>query len=432
MKHPINMKQFDTLYARDSKGRINEWSIKVLNENEIKPASVLICIYEGLIDGQKTQTERSVPKGKNIGKMNETSAYEQACSESQSRWEKKKKQGYKSLNDLGIDSIAMLAVNFNSVLEKALPTNRTDANNISKPMKAQQYYKYKTVDGVKVKTNEPLIKFPCFGQPKLNGFRVMARWEKVKEGEGLFAKEVEKVVFRSKEGLRYDILEHIETEMDRPMFLNPATIQNDLAYDGEMYIHREILSEISSAVRKRNPKTEKLRFCVFDAAIERVSQKIRLDILKDNFNYSKDGGLCKTLDLVETTIINSDEEAQTFTDECIRQGYEGAIFRDMKAEYAFGKRPQTMTKLKRSDDKEFTILDVVGGDNAPELGVFVCQAENGKSFKCTPEGSHEVKREYLSNKGNYIGKKLTIRFFERTIEGLPFHGVGVAVRDYED
>ena len=260
------MKIFDNLYARNSNGKINVWEIKVEELHCMKLSSLntnnypTIIISEGLFDGKKTETLNHIKKGKNLGKMNATTAYEQACLEAEARWTKKKKQGYKSLKDLGINSV--------DDLEEALPMDRTDANNISKPMKAQPYYKVKTVDGKKIKTNEPLIKFPCYGQPKLNGFRVMARWEKVTEGEGIFATEVEKVIFRSKEGLRYDILEHIEAEFTKEMFRNKGEERDtplyNLAFDGEMYIHGEILSEISSAVRKRNEKTSKLEFHIFD------------------------------------------------------------------------------------------------------------------------------------------------------------------------
>lgn len=415
------MKQFDVLYARNSNGKINEWGIRV--ENIVSSNVSNIVVSEGLIDGQKTETNR-IARPKNVGKMNETSSYEQACKEAQSRWEKKKKQGYKSVEDLGIyiQQGEGKAINLDNLIDLALPRNRTDANNISKPMKAQPYFK----DDGSVR-----IKFPCYAQPKLNGFRVMARWEKVIEGEGIFAQEVEKVVFRSKEGLRYDILEHIEEEMPQHMFLNSKIMEYNIVYDGEMYIHKEILSEISSAVRKRNSKTPLLRFHIFDLAIEGIRQKERLEMLETNFNYASDSGFCKTIRLVAHKIIYTNEEAQKYTDGCIKLGYEGAIFRDMKAEYQFGRRPQTMVKLKRSQDKEFYIIDVIGGENSPELGIFVCRAENGEHFKCTPEGLHEIKKEYLTNKENYIGKMLTVRFFERTKDGLPFHAIGVAVRDYE-
>jgi DNA ligase-1 len=408
------MKTFDTLYARNSNGNINEWRVQV---NEFTFFSQ-ICINEGLLDGKKTSNIIEIKKGKNIGKMNETTAYEQACNEAQSRWEKKKKQGYKSLSDLNINYKNYLinegdTITLNNAIEVALPQNRTDANNLSKPMKAQPYFDDK---------GNVRIKFPCFGQPKLNGFRVMARWEEVEEGEGLFKTKVEKVVFRSKEGLKYDILEHIEKSFTKDMFI--TTKGYTLTFDGEMYIHGEILSEISSAVRKRNSKTEKLGFHIFDIAVENIKQDERLAYMNTFINRPN-------IYFLKTHIVKNNEEAQIFTDECIKKGFEGAIFRDMKATYQFGKRPKTMVKLKRFQDKEFKIVDVVGGDNAPELGVFICVQEQGLQFKVNPEGNHEIKKEYLINKNKYIGKKLTVRFFERTKDNLPFHAVGIAIRDYE-
>lgn len=424
------MKTFDVLYARDSAGRINEWKIRVNPDSK----GAYIQISEGLIGGKKTESERSVFKGKNIGKMNETTPFEQACNDAQSRWEKKKKQGYKSLEDLNIDiKNSQQKFEYNNeifnielledCIDKVLPQNRTDENNLSKPMKAQPYFDDK---------GNVRIKFPCYGQPKLNGFRVFARLEKIMEGEGIFAQEVIKPTFRSKEGLRYTVLEHIESEIE-PIINNISSILSiptkDIALDGEMYIHGEILSEISSAVRKRNNKTSKLKFYIFDIAVENVKQDVRLDVLS-YVSSQLMFAYVSTIGVFRYT-INSNEEAQTFTDECIKQGYEGAIFRDMKAVYQFGKRPKTMVKLKRTQDKEFKIVDVVGGENSPELGIFVCVAENGKTFKVTPEGSHEIKKEYLSNKTNYIGKMLTVKFYERTKDDLPFHAVGVTVRDYE-
>lgn len=405
------------LYARDSKGRINQWSCYVVKD--IHSIETMLYVEEGLLDGAKTLTTRVIKTGKNLGKMNATTPFEQACKQLESRVEKKKKQGYKSLEDLGIPSILEL--------EEALPMLRTDANGLLKPMKAQPYYKVKTVGGIKIKTNEPVIKFPCFGQPKLNGFRVMCRWEEVEEGEGLFKTKVEQAVFRSKEGLRYK-LPHIEKEFTEDMFLSINGTK--LIFDGEMYIHGEILSQISSAVTKPNTKTPLLKFYIFDLAVENISQRERI-VLLSNIYTKYFFNERPSVNFVQTFDINTNEEAQIWTDQWIREGYEGGIFRDKKAFYQFGKRPQTMTKLKRSEDAEFRIIDVIGGDNSPELGVFVCLAENGLSFNCTPEGDVEQKKEYLINKSKYIGKNLTVRFFERTKDGKPFHAVGVAVRDYE-
>lgn len=414
------MKSFETLYARNSNGSINIWGIGV-QDNGIS------VIWEGLKDGEYTRTERQA-KSKNIGKMNETTPYQQALKDAESRWTLKKKKGYKSLADLGITSNPEL-------LEITLPQNRTDANNLSKPMKAQQYYKVKTVEGKKIKTNEPVIKFPCFGQYKLNGYRVTARWEEIEEGEGIFRQKVGKVTFRSKEGLRYTILEHIEQEFTKEMFFFRGITSKgeddtkQLQFDGEMYCHGKFLSEITSACKTRQPLTLELKFNIFDLAVEEFSQKTRLVVLNMLKNtIFKD---CKNIVVLDYKTIENDEQAQILTDEAIALGYEGGIFRDMKATYQFGKRPQTMTKLKRSEDSEFEIIDVISGENTPTLGVFVCRAENGLSFNCTPEGTQELKENYLLKRTQYIGKKLTVRFFERTIDGKPNHAVGVAVRDYE-
>ncbi len=406
------MRLFDPIYARDSKGKILCWEINVQEDTEQPFGAATINIHEGELEGKRTPSSVIVSKGKNIGKMNQTTPYDQAISQAESRWQKKKKQGYKSLSDLGISLL--------SDLDTALPFDRTDANGISKPMKAQPYFK---------DNGDVRIKFPCYGQPKLNGFRVMARWETVEIGEGLFKRKTEKVIFRSKEGLVYDVLEHIEAEFTKEMF-HPDEELAPLVYDGEMYIPGEILSEISSAVRKRNPKTTKLEFHIFDVAIKDASQYARIQAINDLARYIHESGR-RTIKVVETIHITDNLQAQRFTDECIKNGYEGGIFRDTKATYQFGKRPQTMTKLKRSQDKEFKVINVIGGENTPELGVFVCLAENGMEFNCTPEGTKEQKMEYLTNKVNYIGKMLTVRFFERTKDGKPFHAVGVTIRDYE-
>lgn len=432
-------KKFETLYARNSDGNINQWLISV---ETLRDTTCLTHIEEGVLDGKLTETVRATKTGKNLGKMNESSPYQQACSEAESRWTKKKKQGYKSLKDLNIkfedtESIqigeldyskpsAMIRTTFENLkglLNIALPENRTDANNITKPMKAQPYFK---------DNGDVRITFPCLGQPKLNGFRCIARWEKVIIEQGtLYEEEKYRAVFRSKEGLSYDILDHIAEEFTEDMFkwnINGKEIK--LAFDGEMYIHGEILSEISSAVRKRNPKTALLKFCIFDLAIPDLRQDERTQILGEMNRNFHSLNLKNVIIIGEHTIV-SNEEAQEMTDYWIKGGYEGGIFRAKSATYAFGSRPKTMVKLKRSMDKEFKIVDVIGGDNSPELGVFVCLQEEGLTFNCTPEGSHEVKREYLTNKDKYIGKNLTVRFFERTKDNKPFHAVGVAIRDYE-
>jgi DNA ligase-1 len=348
------MKTFETLYARNSNGKINQWKISAEDDGTI-------IISEGIIGGAMTSSMRQ-SKGKNIGKMNETTPYQQAYKDAQSRWENKKKKGYKDLESLGITPpVPADLATFESMIDAILPKNRTDANDLSKPMKAQPYFDDK---------GNVRIKFPCIGQPKLNGFRVIARLETVKEGDGMFAQDVIKPTFRSKEGLRYTVLEHIEEEVERAITSIANMLQKpleDIALDGEIYCHGMKLQDISSAVKKRNPNTNKLYFCVFDLAIDgfRQNQRLKAISVQPHSDY-------KYIRFLEGREIRDDAHAQKETNDWIKEGYEGGIFRDPKAVYQFGSRPKTMVKLKRTEDEDFRIVDIIGGENTPDVAVFVC------------------------------------------------------------
>jgi len=363
-----------------------------------------------------------ITEGKNLGKANATSAKEQAILEATSKYNHKiEREGYIEIDN----SIGLTFEEFEAYVTTKVPKTKFSLTGIGKPMKCQPYYKENS-KGEKVIT----IKFPALGQPKINGFRVNA-----------FYKDT--TVFTSKNGLYYTVLEHIEQFMNIHIYDNVELCKEfqhrfdwsiyDLIFDGEMYIDNTILSDISSAVRKRNANTSKLRYLIFDLAIENVTQIVRLEMLDFINNKLPEIILTnKAIEIVPSTPIYSDELAQTFCTACIEKGHEGAVFRDKKALYGFGKRPQTIVKLKRRESAEFIILDIIPMDKTPELGMMICQNDiNFETFKVVPEGTHAVKAEYLKNKQNYIGKPFTVEFYERTVNGIPFHTVGIAIRDYE-
>ena len=86
------MKTWKTLYGKASNGKIKLWKIAVFecgNNAEIK-------IQHGYIDGKVSVKTTFIDKGKNIGKVNATTPFTQACSKAESKWKKKKDQGYAS------------------------------------------------------------------------------------------------------------------------------------------------------------------------------------------------------------------------------------------------------------------------------------------------------------------------------------------------
>ncbi len=103
------MKSFGPLYAKASTGKIKVWKADVAD-------SGCLVTSHGYIDGALT-TDSKYVKGKNIGKSNETTPYNQACSEAQSKMNRKIDEGYVQNQADAIDSssIAKLAWEFNSL-----------------------------------------------------------------------------------------------------------------------------------------------------------------------------------------------------------------------------------------------------------------------------------------------------------------------------
>ena len=130
-----------TLYGRSTNGKIKEWKISVL---KMADGTCYIETEHGYEDGKKQLDTRYIEEGKNIGRANETSPYEQALSEAKSAHSRKKDSGY--------------------VEDKNKIPSASDG--LFLPMLAHRYDKHSSK-----------IKFPCWVQPKLDGVRMIAKKE---------------------------------------------------------------------------------------------------------------------------------------------------------------------------------------------------------------------------------------------------------------
>jgi len=435
------IKTFDTLYARDSKGTILQWNIEVSGGTDIS-----IRMSYGEYNGaQALKWQRNI-KGKNIGKSNETTPYNQAIADAESKIRLRKKKGYMTLEEVQKLEITTDGIKFRKLIQMEdkvlqtlatlLPKYRTDASGHIKPMKAQQYYRskknwtdnygiiwddrkyfYLTNPYVNKESNAIITKFPCMAQPKINGVRVTVQLVD------------NKPVLKSKEGKIYTVA-HIND------FL---TINSDIfkegehtvVLDGELYIHGELLQDIGSAINKPNLNTPRIVLILFDIAIEDNTNLERWNYIKDAIQPKLDIHLNCPIQVIQTVKINNDADAQKFTDICIGRGYEGAIFRQFKGEYKFGGRPQDMTKLKRTLSDEFNIINIVPQEKDDTKGNFICITKEGLQFAVNPKGSDTFKRKVLYQRDKFIGKSLTCDFYEWTKDKKPFHILNNTVRDYE-
>lgn len=411
------------LYARGIEGEILRWFITVSENAD----GTTILSSSGQLGGTITQFESPIIKGTNIGKRNATTSYQQANKEMLSQIERKRKKGYKSLEDLGLsESIRIQCTNnihrLTDILEHALPKYNTDASNAIKPMKCQPF-------------RPNYFTYPCIGQPKINGVRGVVMW--VVKQDGLFKEEGS--VIKTKEGLEYRI-KQITDWFDNNIFNDISN--RALVFDGEVYCAGEPVTSIGGAARNiNNPIHSRLQFICFDLSIEDVPQLERTNMLDtlfiqfDEVSQLVPGYHFKITHLPVVYLchrdIYNDRDAQEYAKACIGLGYEGCVIRDMTSEYKFGQRPTTMMKIKQYTVEEFKIVDILPfnddtEDENSKVGQgckFLLVNNNGtdETFTCNPIGNYEKRMQYLKDKDKYVFRKCLVKFYERTINNLPFH-----------
>lgn len=375
------------LFRKSFNGKIQFWAIEKIDTN---------CIITfGQIGGIE-QTMRCPIK------------------EYDSRIRSKRMEGYKSLEDLKVNSMLYL---YN------LPDSVWTSNDSSiLPMKCTPFSPRK-------------MAYPCLAQPKLNGLRAVMRLEETVIGVGLFAETEKEVVLRSKEGLKYH-LPHITKSIPHDKFTHNGI---DLIFDGELYRHGWKLNIIKSAIPYYNqhgtlskPSSNPLEisFNVFDLSIDNFSQNDRIHMLGHALS------LCtsKHIDIVKNALVNNDKEAEQFRNLCLQQGYEGCVLRPLDKEYAFGRRPTWIMKYKKWQDAEFVCIDIVpASENDGVTGCkFIFKNDiNDHTFESMPTGwSKEEQEQALQHKEELIGKEFTVRFYERSgVIDAPFHSNVLVKRD---
>ena len=125
--------RLNTLYKRDSNGKIREYNIEWTGHGVMQPGYRTVSGIQG---GKMVTSEWKYTEGKNIGKVNETSPSEQAEKEAVAKWEKKEEKEY-------FENIETI-----------------DSYDKFKPMLAHDYTKRPQDTG--------------FSQPKLDGIRCIA------------------------------------------------------------------------------------------------------------------------------------------------------------------------------------------------------------------------------------------------------------------
>jgi ATP-dependent DNA ligase len=352
-----------TLFCRDKNDKVKEWNIQVYDQ---KDHAIIKCCY-GYLDGKKVSSNTRIDKGKNIGKKNETSYLEQAVSEANSKIDKKRKEGYTER------------------IEKEEPKE------VYLPMLAQEYKKHKNK-----------VKYPCFIQPKLDGYRMIYN--------------PNDDTLRSRTGAEYDIL------INSDIHYSLKDMKLEYPVDGEIYVHKEFTFEDYGVLRKKKitkedkQKVKKLEYHIYDIVIENETFETRFKELKKiTFNNN--------VKLVCTVACKNEKDILYHHENIVAEGYEGSMVRNKSGVYKCKFRSYDLLKLKDFEDDEFKIInytfekDTTGGDN--NLVVWICETKEKKSFNVQSKGTREERQELYKNANKYIGCKLWVQYFGLTSDGVP-------------
>ena len=259
---------------------------------------------------------------------------------------------------------------------------------------------------------------PVYIQPKLDGVRC------------LFTKDGA----YSRTGKEWLNIHHINANLE-PFFEKYP----DVVLDGELYNHelKNDFEKIISLVRKQKPTADDrleakklVQFHVYDYfdGIMYDSYRTRMKQLACSDIY------CDSIKYVPAYRVYKHEEALNMHhDAWLAKGYEGSIIR-LDGIYKHG-RSYDLMKFKDFSDTEATIIGYETGKGKREgtLGKFIMQDDDGNEFGCPPGKGYNYKdlANILDNIGDYIGKRATFTYFQRTQAGSYRHPLFKCIRNYE-
>jgi DNA ligase-1 len=258
---------------------------------------------------------------------------------------------------------------------------------------------------------------PVYIQPKLDGVRC------------LFTKNGA----YSRAGNKFMNVAHIELALI-PFFKQYP----DVVLDGELYNHelKDNFEKIISLVRKQKPTADNrleakqlVQFHVYDYfdGVMYDSYKTRMHQLVNSAIYDIQ------IKYVPAYLVDSYNYAREIHTDFLAKGYEGSIIR-LDGLYKHG-RSYDLMKFKDFSDDEATIIgyEAGKGKRTGTLGKFFMMDDEGIEFGCPPGKGFTYKdlANILDNIHDYIGKRATFTFFERTKAGNYRHPQYKCIRNYE-
>jgi ATP-dependent DNA ligase len=373
---------FEILYCNNKNNKPKQWQIAVRNCDKY---SEIVTVYGG-VNYRKFETTKQISEGKNVGKRNATTHYQQAIKEAQSKWNKKRDlEGYQPKSVFDMEK-----------LSKELDEMKVE---VKLPMLAQDYKKQKNK-----------VKYPCYVQPKLDGFRCIYNTTTCE--------------ITTRQGKNFNIIKE-----SGKLYDELTSLPKGFILDGELYTSK-VKFETLGVLRKTKKLTEKeklelfkIEYHIYDIIDEKLTFEKRNKEIKDLFNkqYEK-------IIYVPTFLVENEEEIKNFHMKFLEEGFEGTMVRNKESLYKIKQRSNDLLKYKDFEDAEFKIIDYTlekdtsGADE--NLIVWIVEVYTNSSVrnvKVRPKGTKEERKELykkcVENFDQFKGRNLWTKFFSFTADG---------------
>lgn len=348
-----------TLYKKSATGALWQW--RTWSNGATK--------YEewGQCGGKLQTSEDTVREGKNLGKANATTPETQAHAELVSAWEHKIKSGYVESREDALAGKTALG-GYAPMLAKSA---------------ADVHSKYLT--------------FPCYVQPKFDGMRCQSPLD------GLYS--------RTRKPLNFP---HIAAEIAR--IRQTYRWLANAEFDGELYLHKfsANFQDLMSICRKENhPQQHIIEYWVYD-------------IIDPARNFSDRYGAFAQIDdltgpvkVVPTILCENQEQVDAAEQRFVEEGYEGAMRRS-DAPYEF-KRSANLLKIKRFQDEEFEIIDIIEGRGklTGHAGSLKFATAEGKEFFAKPALPDLMLHEIFNRPNDLLHRQATVKYQGKSNDGIP-------------
>lgn len=282
----------------------------------------------------------------------------------------------------------------------------TNQYGVIKPMLAKQESKL---------TNRKILDKEWLCSRKIDGVRALFYWDG------------EEVHTASRGGENYDpATTHLrENEVLTAFFKEHPTV----ILDGELYRHGKTLQQISGAARmeKNAYDCDWLQYWVYDCydtANPNITAQDRLTWLHvvlasipNNELYDKSES---NIFMVNHKSVSGEDNIWKLHDEYVKEGFEGCVIRNPDRPYKPNGRTNDMIKFKNYKSEDFKVVGYELGLRGSEDMTFICELEDGRTFKAMPCGTRDLKEEYVANfESKYKGHMLECTYFNLSNDGIP-------------